>query len=134
MAHQINFNEKTDKHSFMSVKEKAWHKLGQVIDHYPTSSEAIQYAGLDYIVEKRPLYTLDNYNFLGDTDLIIPEIRVPNFFATVRGDTEQILGVVGNDYEVVQNRDAFTFFDAIVGGCEGILYETCGALGNGYGK
>jgi phage/plasmid-like protein (TIGR03299 family) len=38
---------------------------------------------------------------------------------------------VGNDYEVVQNRDAFSFFDAIVGGGHGILYETAGALGNG---
>ena len=134
MAHQINFNQKTGKNSFMSVKEKAWHNLGQVIDRYPTSSEAIQHAGLDYIVEKRPLFTCDTDNYLGSAEIIIPEIAVPNFFATVRADTEQVLGVVGNDYEVVQNRDAFSFFDAIVGGGEGILYETAGALGNGYGK
>jgi len=133
MAHLINFNERTGKHSFMSVKEKAWHNLGQVIDRYPTSSEAIQFAGLDYIVEKRPLFTYDTQNHLGDTDddSLTPEIEVPNFFATVRADTEQVLGVVGNDYEVVQNRDAFGFFDAIIGGGDGILYETCGALGNG---
>ena len=134
MAHQINFNQKTGKDSFMSVKEKAWHNLGQVIDRYPTSSEAIQHAGLDYIVEKRPLFTYDTDNYLGSAETIIPEIAVPNFFATVRADTEQVLGVVGNDYEVVQNRDAFSFFDAIVGGGEGILYETAGALGEGYGK
>ncbi|TWR24762.1 DUF945 domain-containing protein [Mucilaginibacter pallidiroseus] len=133
MAHQINFNQKTGKHSFMSVKEKAWHGLGQIIDRYPTSSEAIQHAGLDYIVEKRPLFTYDTANHLGEgsDDILIPEVEVPNFFATVRADTEQVLGVVGNDYEVVQNRDAFSFFDAIVGGGEGILYETAGALGNG---
>jgi phage/plasmid-like protein (TIGR03299 family) len=133
MAHQINFNQKTGKNSFMSVKEKAWHGLGQIIDRYPTSSEAIEHAGLDYIVEKRPLFTYDTENHLGDpeNDIIIPEIEVPNFFATVRADTEQVLGVVGNDYEVVQNRDAFSFFDAIVGGGDGILYETAGALGNG---
>jgi phage/plasmid-like protein (TIGR03299 family) len=131
MAHQINFNEKTGKHSFMSVKEKAWHSLGQVIDRYPTSSEAIQYADLDYIVEKRPLFTHDTNNHLWNNEQAIPEIEVPNYFATVRADTEQVLGVVGNDYEVVQNRDAFSFFDAIVGGGDGILYETCGALGNG---
>ena len=133
MAHQINFNQKTGKNSFMSVKEKAWHGLGQIIDRYPTSSEAIQHAGLDYIVEKRPLFTYDTENHLGEgsDDIMIPEIEVPNFFATVRADTEQVLGVVGNDYEVVQNRDAFSFFDAIVGGGDGILYETAGALGNG---
>ena len=115
----------------MSVKEKAWHGLGQIIDRYPTSSEAIEHAGLDYIVEKRPLFTYDTANYLGSAETIIPEITVPNFFATIRADTEQVLGVVGNDYEVVQNRDAFSFFDAIVGGGEGILYETAGALGNG---
>ena len=57
-------------------------------------------------------------------------VEVPNCYATIRTDTEQVLGVVGKDYEVVQNADAFSFFDAIVGG-DGILYETAGALGKG---
>jgi phage/plasmid-like protein (TIGR03299 family) len=133
MAHNINYNEQTEKHSFFSVKEKAWHGLGQIISDYPTSAEAIKYAGLNYAVEKRPLFTYDTENFTGnpDTDIIIPEIEVPNFFATVRTDTEQVLGVVGKDYEIVQNVDAFTFFDSIVGSKDGILYETAGALGKG---
>lgn len=126
MAHKLNFNKQTGKHALMSVKEKAWHGLGQVIDRYPTSSEAIQYAGLNYTVEKRPLFTLDKGNPDGQ-----PKIGVPDYFATVRTDTGQVLGVVGNDYEVVQNKDAFSFFDAIVGGGDGILYETAGALGIG---
>ena len=41
------------------------------------------------------------------------------------------MGVVGKDYHIVQNREAFSFFDAIVGGGDGILYETAGALGKG---
>jgi hypothetical protein len=57
MAHNLNFNEQTAKHSFFSVKEKAWHNLGQVIQDYPTSAEAILHAGLDYEVEKRKLFT-----------------------------------------------------------------------------
>jgi len=61
--------------------------------------------------------------------LAIPEIEVPDFFANVRTDTEQVLGVVGNDYNIVQNVDAFGFFDSIIGGKDGILYETAGALG-----
>ena len=133
MAHLINFNEKTGKHSFFSTKEKAWHKLGQIVDRYPTSAEAIKFAGLDYTVEKRRLFTY-GYETAADNDMdltIERQLTVSNYFATVRTDTDQILGVVGKDYEIVQNCDAFTFFDAIVGGGDGILYETAGALGNG---
>lgn len=132
MAHNINFNEQTGKHSFFSVKEKAWHGLGQIVSDYPTSAEAITHAGLDYTVEKTRLFTYNNENNIAneDTDIIIPEIEVPNFYATMRTDTEQVLGVVGKDYEVIQNVDAFSFFDAIVSG-DGILYETAGALGRG---
>jgi phage/plasmid-like protein (TIGR03299 family) len=49
----------------------------------------------------------------------------------MRTDTEDVLGVVGREYQVVQNIDAFSFFDSIVGGGNGILYETAGALGKG---
>ncbi|MFE3872150.1 DUF932 domain-containing protein [Flavobacterium sp. ZS1P70] len=121
MAHNLNFNAQTEKHSFFSVKEKAWHNLGQVIQDYPTSAEAILHAGLDYEVEKRKLFTP---SLQGST------IEVPNYFSTVRTDNDAVLGVVGKDYQIVQNRDAFSFFDAIVGG-DGILYETAGALGKG---
>ena len=50
MAHNINFNKQTGRYSFFSVKEKAWHGLGQIVEQYPTSAEAIIHAGLDYEV------------------------------------------------------------------------------------
>ncbi len=134
MAHNINYNKQTSKNSFFSVKEKAWHGLGQIISEHPTSSEAIVHAGLNYQVEKRHLFTYDTLNQNSNTGLTVPKIEVPNYYATVRTDTNQVLGVVGKEYEVVQNINAFAFFDAIVGGKEGILYETAGALGKGYGK
>lgn len=133
MAHNINFNEKTGRHSFFSVQETAWHGLGQIVSDYPSSEQAMKFAGLDYEVEKRPLFTYDSENQNGDpeADIIIPEIAVPNYYATVRNDTDDVLGVVGKEYHIVQNADAFSFFDAVVGGGEGILYETAGALGKG---
>ena len=56
MAHNLNYNQVAGQHSFFSVKEKAWHGLGQIVQDYPTSGEAIKHAGLDYTVEKRKLF------------------------------------------------------------------------------
>jgi len=47
MAHNIHFNEQKQQHSFFSVKEKAWHGLGQIVSEYPTSVEALKLAGID---------------------------------------------------------------------------------------
>ena len=133
MAHNLNFNNRTGKYSFFSVKEKAWHNLGQIVQDQPTSEEAIKFAGLDYEVEKSPLFTkgagiIESTNGIEITD---SELEVPNYFANIRTDNNTVLGVVGKDYQIVQNGEAFSFFDAIVGGNNGILYETAGALGNG---
>lgn len=127
MAHNIHLNEQTGQHSFFSVKEKAWHGLGQIVQDYPTSAEAIQFAGLDYEVVKQDIYTTC-YN--ADRQPMDFTNRIKSHHATMRPDTGEVLGVVGKDYEIIQNRDAFSFFDSIVGG-DGIQYETAGALGKG---
>jgi len=122
MAHNLNFDE-NGKASFFSVKEKAWHGLGTIIEDYPTSAEALVHSGLDFTVEKCP-----NIHRLIDGTEIIGE----NSFFTYRTDNGAVLGdKLTNDYNVVQNVEAFKFFDSIVGGDEGILYETAGALFNG---
>ncbi|MES2827687.1 MAG: DUF932 domain-containing protein [Bacteroidota bacterium] len=134
MSHNLNYNSKTEKHSFFSVKEKAWHGLGTIIENYPTSAEAIKYAGLDYTVEKRNLFTYgdDTTPETEDNDIVMEwRVDVTNHYATVRTDTDEVLGVVGRDYQVVQNIDAFSFFDSIVEEKDGINYETAGALGKG---
>ncbi len=52
-------------------------------------------------------------------------------FFPYRIDLGEILGPkLGRDYEVVQNTDAFAFFDDIVSG-DGISFETAGALVKG---
>lgn len=123
MAHNINFNEQTGKHAFFSTKEPAWHGLGTIVQDYPTSAQAIGFAGLDYTVAKAPL-------FAKGADPLV-SFAVPDQYATMRTDNNAVFGVVGKDYQIVQNADAFAFFDAIVGGGDGIMYETAGALGSG---
>lgn len=133
MAHNLNFNEQTGRYSFFSVQQKAWHGLGRIVEQYPTSEEAIKYAGLNYEVIKTSLYTRGTNIIETGSGIEITdnELHVPNYYANIRSDNNAILGVVGKDYHIVQNREAFAFFDAIVGGGEGILYETAGALGEG---
>lgn len=122
MAHNLNFNEQTGKHSFFSVNEKAWHGLGQIVKDYPTSKEALQFAGLDYQVVKMP-----NIHRIADGTETISDTS----FFTYRTDNGAVLGnKLGADYKIVQNVDAFTFFDSIVRG-DGIMFETAGALGKG---
>jgi len=133
MAHNIYFNERTGKHSFFSVQQKAWHGLGQIVEQYPTSEEAIKHAGLDYEVLKEPAYITVGGTSIDDNGELIEakKIIIPDRFGTYRSDTNEAFDTVGKDYHIVQNREAFNFFDAIVGGSEGILYETAGALGRG---
>lgn len=126
MAHNLNTNEKTGETSFFSVKAKAWHGLGKIVQDAPNSSEAIKLAGLDFEVEKRPLFTEHISNPSGLESFV----TVPDKFATVRKDNNKIFGVVGNQYTIVQNRDAFDFFDSIIDIGEA-KFETAGALYDG---
>lgn len=122
MGHNIYFNEQTGKHSFYSVKQKAWHNLGHIAQQYETSQQVLQNAGLDFIVEKR-----GNIHRLPSGKEIVSDTS----FFTFRTDTEEILGdQLGGDYRVVQNKEAFAFFDAIAGK-DGVFYETAGGLGKG---
>lgn len=87
-----------------------------------TAEEAMVAAQLDFTVEKFPPLATTN----GRMGLR----PVPDNFATMRTDTWNVLGIVGSDYTIVQNKDAFVFFDTLVGEGEAI-YHTAGALGLG---
>jgi len=121
MAHNLNFNEEKGTYSFVSSNgEVAWHGLGQVVKNTMTAAECIEKANLDYEVVKTPNFT----EYEGE------KIPKEDEFSTVRTDTKEALGTVRKRYEIVQNKDAFGFFDAIIDSGEAI-FETAGALGKG---
>src|SRR5690348_3272165 len=124
MAHNIDRSKGLD--AFFAVGEKAWHGLGQIVQDCPTSDKAIQLAGLDYNVSKVPMYAKYGELEKGNTKWV----NNPNVFSTFRDDTKALLGTVGSRYEVLQNTEAFAWFDSIVG--EGkAIYQTAGALNGG---
>ena len=124
MAHQINYNKKKGTHSFATNGEVAWHGLGQVVDKAMTAEEAIKQANLDYEVNKTEIYA----GIKTENDKIY--LPYKEKFATYRTDTNETLGLVGGRYEIVQNKEAFGFFDAIIDKGEAI-FETAGCLGKG---
>lgn len=99
------------------VKVPAWHGLGTVVEKAPTSEEAIKLAGLDWKAEKLPV-------FLGNGQL------VPDTFAVVRDSDSRVLGTVGNRYEILQNSEAFRFFDPLIDS-GAATYESAGSLFDG---
>ena len=61
---------------------------------------------------------------------------VPKYMATMRLDTHQVLGIVTENYGVVQNEDAFKFIDTLVTGkmadaAHTPVIETAGVLDDG---
>ena len=119
MAHKLN--ETNGKVSFAARGEKAWHGLGQYVSEAMTSEQAIELGGLNYTVEKRPLYAPGWEGTM---------VEAEGHYGNVRTDTNEILGIVKGRYKIVQNKDAFGFFDAIIDKGEAI-FETAGALGKG---
>lgn len=120
-----NLNMTNGKAAMAYTGNEPWHKMGTKVDHAMTSAEAIAAARLDWTVEKRQVLfeTIPGSPGKG-------HIPANGYFATVRTDTKEALGVVGNQYRVLQNKEAFNFFDAIVGE-KMAMFHTAGALGAG---
>jgi phage/plasmid-like protein (TIGR03299 family) len=117
MSGNLYKDKKTGKTSFVAVGEPAWHKLGEYVDGAMTAEEVHNKSGQNFIVAKKPIAVAGGQ-------------KIPGYFATVRTDTNDVLGVVSDAYHVVQNHECFGFFDAIVDRGEAI-YHTAGVLGRG---
>lgn len=114
--------------AFVSAREVPWHRLGTVTPGALTAAEAAKIAHLaGWDVRKVPMVTAgESYADTGNS--------VPKMSATVRTNPvtglTNVLGVVGERYQVIQNEEAFEVLDAIVDE-SGAHFETAGALGNG---
>ena len=127
MSHGITHHD-----NMFSVRAMPWHGLGVVLDEYPRSiDEALDKAGLgwkvthgDVLVVKTPEWT-DDFGTKHPPELI----PAKGFKANLREDTGEVLGIVSDEYEVVDNRDAFRFLDALIG--SELHFETAGSLWGG---
>ena len=109
--------------SAMHIRQVPWFGIGTAVDEAPTSAEAMRLAGLDWEVRQKPVYC--------------DGMRIPNRVGNVRVRVDRethaveknVVGIVSPDYRPVQNREAFDFFDSLIG--EEARYESAGCLGEG---
>ena len=87
---------------FFTGRTVPWHGLGTMVEKAPTSQAALKLAGLDWKVVQKKLITEDGFS-------------IPGFKANVRNLDNRVLGVVTDRYKVVQNEEAFSFTDSLLG-------------------
>lgn len=116
--------------SMIYVGETPWHGLGiRLNSPPPTIEDALILAGMDWTVEKRPLFTLAGSGpVVEGGDLECQD--VPGHFAVCRNSDSRVLGVVGADYTPLQNTEAFGHLnDFLLDGKAAV--ETAGQLRGG---
>lgn len=133
--------------AIFGIKGLPWHYKGVYdVSDCKTSADVMATAKLDWTVDKCPLYAkigvdptndegLDKINeTLSDLDGHIHGkdlyVECPNAYSTYRMDKNIPLGVVKNKYTIVQNTEAFKFFDDAIGANKAI-WQTAGLFGRG---
>jgi phage/plasmid-like protein (TIGR03299 family) len=124
MSHEISIRENGQAEAMYAVTP-AWHSLGRVLTDAPTSEVAFKQALLDWEVATSPIYVKGIGDNGQDTYTSVKEKR-----ATVRTDTNAVLGIVSKNYTPFQNAEAFSFMDKLVGSGQ-VKYESAGALKGG---
>ena len=104
-------------------------EIGVNVSNAHSLDTAIKLSGLDFEVQKFPISFMRPMpqNLNDSTSIIVnTPFTIPNQYATVRSDTNEPLGIVGKQYEILQNHEAFGFLDSLV---QDAKFETAGFYG-----
>jgi len=136
--------------SRFSVRGVPWSFVGtKNVEQCKTASEVMEAAGLNWEVGKAELFAKMPIEYPAGSDEFLDVISeskklspdshfhgkdiynpVEDMFATYRKDKNIPLGIVKQKYTVVQNSDAFKFFDDVIGK-DSAIWQTAGYFGNG---
>ena len=119
MAHELEMINGEAQMAYRKSAGLPWHGLGTPVSDDMTPREMMQAAGLDWNVEK--IDTL--YRHKGDTFKTGQQ-------ALVRSTDSKILTQVGENWNPVQNSDAFDFFTDFVSAGD-MQMDTAGSLKDG---
>jgi phage/plasmid-like protein (TIGR03299 family) len=103
--------------SFAYQGSSPWHHLGKRVPSMTDIDAALRHAAMDWTVAPQPIYLANGSS-------------VPDFRAIVREMDQTALGIVGDRYQPIQNREALAILEDALREL-GVSIETLGALGKG---
>lgn len=120
MSHELEILEDGTASMFSGEGLTPWHGLCTPIAGLATAKQALELAGLDWTVEKEPIFFGEHkWLFTGQ-------------FATVRSSDNKPLGVVSANYHIFNNAEAFEFLDQVADNGTGeARYTSAGSLFGG---
>lgn len=126
------------KAAFVSLRENPWHKQGTVINEEATGLEMLKLAHLDWEVNQSPIFTVVKKKVAtgwdASTDSPVYTLQddttqISDKKAIIKGDTGDVLGVTGSEFQIFQNHEMISFFEGLVQGKK-ITYEVAGSIQN----
>jgi phage/plasmid-like protein (TIGR03299 family) len=110
------------------LNTSAWTRGGVAVEAGSASDAATQ-AGLNWEVQTVPIQAYRNRN-VNPYEVVTDYFQVPRKQGILRKDTEQIIGVVGDKYKIVQNMEVFGALDSLVDSGEA-RYSAAGSYNDG---
>ena len=111
MANEVIYRDRTT----------TWDAIGKSVEECSSMEQVLEASGLDYVVEKRPVYFSKDWNGEATEEIV-------NRFVTVRTSDMHPYDVVSDKFEIIQNRDAFDFVNYMG---EDLQFEKAGETANG---
>ena len=120
MSHELEMVNGKAMMAYRASEGRPWHRLGTAVGDDLTPQEMMKAAGLDWRVE-----TVETVAFFGE-DIIPTGAK-----ALIRETDHAVLApMIGNDWNPVQNADAFNFFNEFVSSGD-MMMDTAGSLRDG---
>ena len=119
MSHEIEMVNGVAQMAYAG--ELPWHGLGTQVSDDISTDGMMEAAGLDWSVSKQPMYYMDDLGEMGE---------VPGKSALVRSSDNKVMDIVGQDWNPVQNAEAFEFFREFVDSGD-MKMHTAGSLKDG---
>lgn len=92
-----------------------WYGIGTKVGQAIKSEEAMEMAELNWkVIPKK---------------ISVEGKEVPGYIANVRDNDDAVLGIVSEQYKIIQNSEAFSFADNIIN--DEVKYDSAGSLANG---